>query len=83
MCQSLSFNKLASLGSTVLLKKRLWHRCLPANFAKSLRTEQQLRVTASVDLLLSTVSVDLIYVEICDLCDYSDRTLLFMKNYYK
>ena len=83
MCQSLSFNKLASLGPTALLKKRIWHRCLPVNFAKSLRTEQRLRVNASVDLLLSTVSVDLIYVEICDLCDYIDRTLLFMKNYYK
>ena len=32
LCQSLSFNKKA------LLKKRLWHRCFPVNFAIFLRT---------------------------------------------
>ena len=26
------------LGSTTLLKKRVWHRCFPVNFAKFLRT---------------------------------------------
>ena len=26
------------LRPTALLKKRLWHRCFPGNFAKSLRT---------------------------------------------
>ena len=25
-------------GSAILLKKRLWHRCFPVNFVKSLRT---------------------------------------------
>ena len=34
-CQSLFFNKVAGL---TLLKKRLWHRCFPANFVKFLRT---------------------------------------------
>ena len=33
LCQSLFFNKVATL-----LKKRLWHRCPPVNFAKFLRT---------------------------------------------
>ena len=33
LCQSLFFNKVATL-----LKKRLWHKCFPANFAKFLRT---------------------------------------------
>ena len=33
LCQSLFFNKVDSL-----LKKRLWHRCFPVNFAKFLRT---------------------------------------------
>ena len=37
LCQSLFFNKVASLPTT-LLKKRLWHRCFPVNFAKFLRT---------------------------------------------
>ena len=36
--QSLFFNKVAGLSSATLLKKRLWHRCFPVNFAKFLRT---------------------------------------------
>ena len=35
-----------SLKPATLLKKRLWYRCFPMNFAKFLRTEY-LRVTAS------------------------------------
>ena len=38
ICQSLFFNKVAVLGLTTLLKKRLWHRCFPVDFAKFLRT---------------------------------------------
>ena len=33
LCQSFFFNKVATL-----LKKRIWHRCFPVNFAKFLRT---------------------------------------------
>ena len=36
--QSLFFNKVAVLGPETLLKKKLWHRCFPVNFAKFLRT---------------------------------------------
>ena len=32
------FNKVAGLRPATLLKKRLWHRCFPLNFAKFLRT---------------------------------------------
>ena len=32
--QSLSFNRVAGLRPVTLLKKRLWHRCFPVNFAK-------------------------------------------------
>ena len=32
--QSLSFNKVAGLRPVTLLKKRLWHRCFPVNFAR-------------------------------------------------
>ena len=35
LCQSLFFN---SLRPATLLKKRLWHRCFPVNFAKFLKT---------------------------------------------
>ena len=38
LCQSLFFGKFAGLRSVTLLKKRLWHRCFPVNFAKFLRT---------------------------------------------
>ena len=34
------FNKVASLSPATLLKKRLWYRCFPVNFAKFLRTLQ-------------------------------------------
>ena len=38
LCWSLFLNKVAGLRPTTLLKKRLWHRCFPANFAKFVRT---------------------------------------------
>ena len=33
-----SLNEVAGLRTATLLKKRLWHRCFPVNFAKFLRT---------------------------------------------
>ena len=36
-CQNLILNKVAGLSPATLLKKRLWHRCFPVNFAKFLR----------------------------------------------
>ena len=50
MCQSLFFNKVAYLRPPTLLKKRLWHRRFPVNFAKILRIPffiEQPLVTAS------------------------------------
>ena len=35
--QSFFFNKVAGLRPAPLLKKRIWHRCFPVNFAKFLR----------------------------------------------
>ena len=49
LCQGLFFNKVAA---TALLKKRLWHRCFPLNFAKFLRTPF-LQNTSRQVLLLS------------------------------
>ena len=37
LCQSHFFNKVAGTACN-FIKKRLWHRCFPVNFAKSLRT---------------------------------------------
>ena len=38
LCQSLFLNKVADLSTATLLKRRLWYRCFPVNFAKYLRT---------------------------------------------
>ena len=38
LCQSLFFCKVVGLWPGTLLKKRLWHRCFPVNFAKFTRT---------------------------------------------
>ena len=38
LCHSLFFNKVAALRPATSLKKRLWHRCFPVNFAKFPRT---------------------------------------------
>ena len=37
LCQSLFSNKFAGLRAATLLKKKLWHMCLPVNFVKFLR----------------------------------------------
>ena len=37
LCQRLFLNKVAGLRPATLLKKSLWHRCFPVNFAKFLR----------------------------------------------
>ena len=38
LCQSLFLNKVTGLRPATLLKKSLWHKCFPVNFAKFLRT---------------------------------------------
>ena len=48
------FNKVAGLWPTTLLKKRLWHRCFPVNFAQFLRTPF-LRNTAFDDCFWITI----------------------------
>ena len=37
LCQSFFFIKVTVLRPKTLLKKGLWHRCFPVNFAKFLR----------------------------------------------
>ena len=49
--QSLFFNKVPGLRPVTLLKKRLWYRCFPVNFAKISKntfSREHLWVTASV-----------------------------------
>ena len=38
LCQRLFFNKVVGLKPATLLKKRLWHKCFPVNFANFLKT---------------------------------------------
>ena len=50
LSQGLLFNKAAGLRPATLLKKRLWHRCFPVNFAKFFKNTfftEHLRMTAS------------------------------------
>ena len=37
LCQSFFINKVEGFRPAILLKKRLWRRCFPVNFAKFLR----------------------------------------------
>ena len=49
-CARLFFNKVAGLKAATLLKKRLWYRCFPVNFARFLQTpffKKNHRLTAS------------------------------------
>ena len=50
------FIKVASLRLSTLLKKRLWHRCFPVNFAKFLRAPSQQDTVRR--LLLSFIFLD-------------------------
>ena len=52
LCQSFFFNKVALLKPATLLKKILWHRCFPVNFAKFLRTLFLQRTSGSLILNL-------------------------------
>ena len=38
LCQRLFFNKVVSLRSATLLKKNIWRKCFPVNYAKFLKT---------------------------------------------
>ena len=61
LCQRLFFNKVAGLRAAALLKKSLWHRCFPVNFAKFLRTPFLQNTSGR---LLSNVKV--LYIQIME-----------------
>ena len=71
LCQGLFFNKTAGLWPPTLLKKSLWHRCFPVNFANFLRTlsfTEQLQATASE------------FVKYFVIFSYSNKTLTFFQT---
>ena len=57
LCQSFFFNKVAGLRPATLLKKRLWHRYFPVNFAKFLRTPFLQNTSGRLLLLLVSRSL--------------------------
>ena len=58
MTEEIFFKKISkNFCLTTLLKKRLWHRCFPVNFAKFLRTPfltEQLRWLLLVTIIAKT-----------------------------
>ena len=59
LCRSLFFNKVATL-----LKKRLWHRCFPVNFAKFFRTPFLQNASGWLLLNLSKFTTQIFLVDI-------------------
>ena len=71
--QSLFFKKVAGLRSATLLKKKPWHRCFPAKFAKFLRAP----------FLQNTSGRLLLYlVHLCVLIKTAFLKFLFVYNSY-
>ena len=73
LCQSLLFNKVAWLSPATLLKKKLWHRCFPVNFAKFLKTpfltEEHIFLQNASSVLFCLVT----YSHILENCGEEDR----------
>ena len=93
LCQSLFFNKVAGLRSETLLKKRLWQRCFPVNFAKFLKTfisTEHLWTTASNVIyfwtLIRIITVQRRKFSINDFvskCDQIHKKLLIGQIYWR
>ena len=67
---SLPFNEVAGLRPATILKRRLWHRCFPVNFAKFLRTPF-LHNTSG--LLLLYIMIDILHsLHSCSFCMFLD-----------
>ena len=71
LCQSLFFNKVAGMRTATLLKKRLWHRCFPLNFAKFLKKPFSYRTPPVADSVK------------CFRDNYGHKTLISKLTYYK
>ena len=93
LCQSLFCNKVAALKQATLLKKRLWHRCFPVDFAKFLRTPfltEQLRwlllyvilkILNVAEFLMSLGTNDqtFVYITVCfQILYFSDNYICFL-----
>ena len=85
--QSLICNKVAGLRPAPLLKKRLWHRCLPVNFVKFPRTPFYIEYLCW--LLLTMIRIDsvsrknILKVALCHQVKFYQRHHNFFGNLYK
>ena len=77
-CQSLFFNKVASLRPATLFKKRLWHKCFPLNFVKFPRTT--FLQYAFVQLLLSE-SISNLYLRNFEICERLLMIILLFQKF--
>ena len=64
LCQSLFFNIVARLMPATLLKKRLWHKCFPVNFAKFLRTPFLIEHSRWLLLILLTDNISKLQISL-------------------
>ena len=60
LCQILFLNKVAGLRPATLLKKRLWYRCFPVNFAKCLRAPSLQNISKRVLLNIMKLKASLL-----------------------
>ena len=59
LCQSLFFSKVTSSRSATSLKKRLWYKCFPVNFAKFLRTPFLQNTSGRLLLIFEEIDIDM------------------------
>ena len=62
LCQSLFFNKVAGLRPATLLKKRLWHRCFPVNFAKFLCLWTVASICKTYEIIVSLLLLFTVFI---------------------
>ena len=84
MCQSLLFNKVAGLRSATLLKKRLWQKCFPLNFAKFLGTPFLQNTSWRLLLVVYRTQYNSLKCtrSSCENCSYNSKNVLFNSNWF-
>ena len=82
LCQSFFFNKVSGLRPATSLKKRLWYRCFPVNYAKFLRTPfltEHLRWLL-LELLLPEISMFILQIQKIILVKETENLMMFTTN---
>ena len=76
------FNKVAGLRSATLLKKRLWQKCFPLNFAKFLGTPFLQNTSWRLLLVVYRTQYNSLKCtrSSCENCSYNSKNVLFNSN---